>query len=118
MAVGPAELSLVHAAQVRGRARAGADRLAPLEGVAEAVLRAELVLEELVAEDEECVDVVDSLVHRELSHRGVLDELARLHRVEEAIEVLALAESEGLLDLIEDDGVRRGRQIEVRPGKA
>src|SRR5438067_6439039 len=72
---------------------------------APAVLGAEQVSEQLVAHDEEGIDPEDATVQGLLGERGVLDQLARVARIEHPVEVLAATEIDGLLELLQQDGV-------------
>src|SRR5207249_3540715 len=78
VAVRAAELALVDAPQVRGGPAPRLDARARRQAVPEPVLRPELVVEELVADDEEGVDPEPRAVDLHLGQGGVLEELPRL----------------------------------------
>src|SRR5439155_24328598 len=71
------------------QARCVVDRLAVRPPATPAVLGPEQVSEQLVADDEEGVDPQLVAVQGRLGDRGVLDQLARLARVENPVEELA-----------------------------
>src|SRR5262249_36343219 len=91
-----------------------ADRLAVLLPATPAVLGTEQIAEQLVPHDEERVDVQDVAVESCIREGGVLDQLARIAGVEHAIEVLATAEVDGLLQLLLQHDVVRDREIRGR----
>ena len=72
---------------------------------APAVLGAELVAEQLVADDEERVDAKHLAIEGRFGERGVLDQLAGIARVEHAVEVLAAAQVHGAFELLEEGDV-------------
>src|SRR5581483_2945565 len=96
--IGPAGRAPVHALQLRRVA----DRLPIGSAVSPAVLGAEEVAEELVADDEERVGGELAVVERVVVEGRVLDELAGIVRVEHAVEALALAKLDRLLELLEE----------------
>ncbi len=93
------------------QARCVVDRLAVRPPAAPAVLGPEQVPEQLVAHDEEGVNPQLVAVQGRLGERGVLDQLARVPRVEHPVEELAAPEVDGLLQLLAEHGVVGDRRV-------
>ena len=105
--VGAARGAAMHPPQLRREV----DRLAVGTAAPPAVLRAEQVAEELVADGEERVGAERVVIEVDVGERRVLDQLARLARVEHAVEVLATAELDRLLELLAQDRVVGERAV-------
>ena len=93
------------------QARRVVDRFSIRFAAAPAVLGAEEVAEELVAHDEERIDAERSMVEIDLGERGVLDQLARVARIEDAVEVLATAQIDRVLELLCESDVVGYRNV-------
>jgi hypothetical protein len=78
---------------------------------APAVLGSKQVAEQLVADDEQRIDVEGAVLEVHLGQGRVLDELARLARVEHAVEILALAKLDRLGELGQENGIVRQRRF-------
>src|SRR5207253_5329060 len=72
---------------------------------APAVLGAEEVSEQLVPHDEEGIDPEDATVQSLFGEGSVLEQLARVSRIEHPVEVLAAPEIDCLLEFLEENGI-------------